>query len=99
MKNLRYLENAPTLCYNVNLCVGCGNCLAVCPHQVFTLEKGRAADMDRDGCMECGACALNCPSGAIFVRPGVGCAQAILHGWLIKIPLLRKIFSPDACCT
>jgi ferredoxin len=28
--------------------------------------------------MECGACAKNCPFAAISVRPGVGCAWAIL---------------------
>ena len=32
--------------------------------------------------MECGACALNCVPGAINVKPGVGCAQAIINGWL-----------------
>ena len=38
--------------------------------------------VDRDGCMECGACAINCPPGALGVKPGVGCASAILHAWL-----------------
>jgi ferredoxin len=28
--------------------------------------------------MECGACAKNCPFGAIEVEEGVGCAAAIL---------------------
>ena len=32
--------------------------------------------------MECGACALNCVPGALSVEPGVGCAQAIINGWL-----------------
>jgi hypothetical protein len=30
--------------------------------------------------MECGACMRNCASGAIKVRPGVGCAAAIIGG-------------------
>jgi ferredoxin len=32
--------------------------------------------------MECGACAGNCPFGALEVHKGVGCAAAILYGLL-----------------
>jgi len=28
--------------------------------------------------MECGACQINCPSGAIAVDSGVGCAAAMI---------------------
>jgi ferredoxin len=28
--------------------------------------------------MECGACQLNCPTGAIAVDSGVGCAAAMI---------------------
>jgi ferredoxin len=37
---------------------------------------------DVDGCMECGACAKNCPADAISVTPGVGCASYIIQTWL-----------------
>jgi hypothetical protein len=32
--------------------------------------------------MECGACAKNCPVGAVSVTPGVGCATYIIQSWL-----------------
>jgi hypothetical protein len=32
--------------------------------------------------MECGACAKNCRPGPITVAPGVGCAAAVILGWL-----------------
>lgn len=99
MKNFRHLENIVTLDYDQGKCIGCGVCPTVCPHEVFTLRGDKAELVDRDGCMECGACALNCPSGAITVRPGVGCAQAILYGWLSRVPLLRRVVAPDACCS
>lgn len=57
-------------------------CEIVCPHGVFQLKAGKAVIHDRDGCMECGACALNCPSGAIRVNPGVGCAAYIIKTWI-----------------
>ena len=43
-------------------CVGCGTCEDVCPHNVFRLNNGKAAIMDRDACMECGRCEEACPA-------------------------------------
>lgn len=57
-------------------------CITVCPHGVFELTNGKAEIIDRDACMECGACALNCPFSALGVQSGVGCAQAIIQGAL-----------------
>jgi ferredoxin len=82
MTGLRYIDDAVTLQLDVGRCNGCGLCLAVCPRGVFDIVEGRATLADRGACIECGACALNCVPGAISVDPGVGCAQAIIHGWL-----------------
>jgi len=57
-------------------------CTIVCPHRVFVLEQKKAAITNLDKCMECGACARNCASGAITVASGVGCASAILTGMI-----------------
>ena len=62
------------------LCIGCGMCVAVCPHRVFQLNNKKAEIIDRDACMECGACSRNCPVDAISVKTGVGCAAAGLLG-------------------
>ncbi len=78
MREHRHLSNVSTLAYDHEKCTGCGKCTEVCPHAVFLLEDGKARVRDRDLCIECGACAINCPFGAISVRPGVGCAWAIL---------------------
>jgi hypothetical protein len=32
--------------------------------------------------MECGACAMNCQTGAVTVKSGVGCAAGIINGLL-----------------
>lgn len=80
--NYRYIGNGTSLKLNAAACTGCGCCLIVCPHAVFTLQAGKAVIQDRDGCMECGACAKNCPFEAITVKAGVGCAGAIIQGML-----------------
>ncbi|MHB8859090.1 MAG: mercury methylation ferredoxin HgcB [Thermoleophilia bacterium] len=79
---MKYLANVTTLEYDIGKCTGCRRCVEVCPHGVFAMEDKRAAITDRDKCMECGACALNCESGAIAVDSGVGCAAAIITGML-----------------
>jgi len=80
MFGLRYLPGVVTLTLEREKCNGCGLCTTVCPHAVFRMADGKSVIVDRDACMECGACARNCPSGAITVRPGVGCAAAVLAG-------------------
>jgi NAD-dependent dihydropyrimidine dehydrogenase PreA subunit len=75
-----YLEN--TLVYDPGLCNGCAKCVEVCPHAVYEM-KGRLAELKHpSACMECGACQLNCVTGAIRVESGVGCASAMIQAAL-----------------
>ena len=67
-----------TLEYDADLCTGCWMCVAVCPHAVFARGNGTVRVVNALGCMECGACEGNCPSGAITVDSGVGCAYAMI---------------------
>ena len=82
MKGFSYLRNVTTLELNPDICIGCGRCSEVCPHQVFSLEENKARLIDFDSCMECGACAKNCPVAAINVDAGVGCAVKLINEWL-----------------
>jgi NAD-dependent dihydropyrimidine dehydrogenase PreA subunit len=76
---VKYLANVTTLKYDPGKCSGCRRCVEVCPHGVFEMRDKRAVLTDKDLCMECGACALNCESGAITVNTGVGCAAAVIN--------------------
>lgn len=78
----RYLKNVATLKLDQEKCAGCGMCVNVCPHGVFKLHEGKAEIVALNGCMECGACMKNCAFSAISVSPGVGCASAIIKGFL-----------------
>jgi NAD-dependent dihydropyrimidine dehydrogenase PreA subunit len=79
---MKYLSGVTTLNYMSEKCSGCGRCIEVCPQGVFAMQDKRAKITDRDLCMECGACALNCEFGAISVKSGVGCASAIINSIL-----------------
>ncbi len=78
----KYLKNVATLCLSHEKCIGCGKCTEVCPQGVFSVTHEKAQIINKDGCMECGACAINCPVSAITVDAGVGCASAVIMGWL-----------------
>ncbi|HBA82704.1 MAG TPA: hypothetical protein DCZ95_01300 [Verrucomicrobia bacterium] len=86
---MKYLSSQISLRLDVERCVGCGLCEAVCPHGVFLVQQGKARIQDRDACIECGACARNCPAKAISVNSGVGCAQAIIN---------KMVTGKETCC-
>ena len=95
----KYLKNVTTLSFDVEKCAGCGRCMEVCPHGVFDMEGKKARIVEKDLCMECGACALNCPAKAIEVNAGVGCAVAIIMSWFTgEEPTCGCSDSGSGCC-
>jgi ferredoxin len=81
MKGFLYLPEVVSLELNEQICNGCTMCLKVCPHNVFEMSGKKAHIIRKDYCMECGACAMNCPVSAITVSSGVGCAAAVIKGY------------------
>jgi len=79
---MKYLTGVATIKYSPELCTGCRRCVEVCPHGVFIMKEKKASVVDRDLCMECGACANNCEFGALQVDSGVGCAAAIINSMI-----------------
>jgi NAD-dependent dihydropyrimidine dehydrogenase PreA subunit len=94
----RYLKNVATLCLAAEKCIGCGRCAEVCPHGVFCVNETKAKIEDKDCCIECGACAKNCPVSAITVEAGVGCAAAVIKGWLTGSEPTCDCSSGESCC-
>ena len=92
MGKLVYLKDVVTLQLDDEACTGCAMCTTVCPRGVFELSHSKARITDRDSCIECGACARNCPEEALSVRVGVGCASAVINSML-------GIRNADCCCS
>lgn len=90
MANLVYLKDVVTLELDGEKCIGCCMCLMVCPHAVFSMNNSHVTIEDRNACMECGACAKNCPAEALSVQVGVGCAVAVINSALGR--------TDSACC-
>jgi ferredoxin len=81
MKDI-YLKNVATLKLDSSKCTSCGLCLDVCPRDVLSMPDDTLTIAAIDRCIECGACSLNCPFDALSVKPGVGCASAIIKSKL-----------------
>lgn len=80
--DFQHLKNVSTLKLEAEKCKACGICLTVCPRIVLVKneEDNRVHIENMDNCIECGACMINCPFGALSVEAGTGCAIAILNG-------------------
>ena len=97
---MEYLKNVVTLKLDSRKCTGCSICIQVCPRNVFDIMDGKAAIVNRDSCIECGACAGNCAFDALSVNAGVGCAAAMING-IIKTGDPSKgtcCCSKEGCC-
>jgi iron-only hydrogenase group A len=61
-----------TVVFDQTKCIGCENCLSVCPTDFLDLNKQDKVEPSKDekkDCINCGQCILHCPVGAI---EGVG---------------------------
>lgn len=80
-----------------NLCIGCGDCIIVCPHQIIELDDSKKAFITNEKrCIECGACALQCPVFAILTHQmGCGCVSGVVKKRIRKLLGLKQ---PKNCC-
>lgn len=48
-------------------CLGCGKCVKVCPNDAIHLQNNLAV-INPELCVQCGACAVECPVGCILTK-------------------------------
>ena len=49
-------------------CVGCGDCVDVCPVEVYELNDGKSVPAHEDECLGCESCVEVCEANAIVVE-------------------------------
>lgn len=54
---------SPQIAYYAHKCIGCGECVAVCPTDAHSMEGGHV--FDREKCAGCGACQTVCLGSAL----------------------------------
>lgn len=75
--NPENLTPGTKLKYNEELCVGCGNCVEVCPQKAI-VPLGRKMQVDRKVCEASGECTRACLSGALSLVGAQISAQDVL---------------------
>lgn len=67
--NDRILQ-AGTIVFDQTKCIGCRNCIEVCPVDYLEIDSNNKIQLSKDkDCINCGQCIIHCPVGAI---EGVG---------------------------
>ena len=49
-------------------CVGCGECVDVCPVDVYEMQDGKSETINPDDCLGCESCVEVCPNGAVTIE-------------------------------
>ena len=48
-------------------CVGCGECVDVCPAEVYDLQDGKSNPVNAEECLGCESCVEVCQQSAITI--------------------------------
>jgi NAD-dependent dihydropyrimidine dehydrogenase PreA subunit len=48
-------------------CVGCGECIDVCPVNIYELQDGKSVTINEEECIGCESCVEVCENDAITV--------------------------------
>ena len=51
---------------NLELCIGCGACVSVCPTNAIVPTEDEKYIINESECIDCGACVEVCPTNAIY---------------------------------
>lgn len=53
---------------DVDKCIGCGECVDVCPVEVYELQNGKAVVVNEEECLGCESCIEVCETAALTIE-------------------------------
>lgn len=55
--------------YDLNSCIGCKNCVTICPMDVFRFDEtaGKSVIAYPENCQSCGQCYLHCQGRSLII--------------------------------
>ncbi|MFW6019220.1 MAG: [Fe-Fe] hydrogenase large subunit C-terminal domain-containing protein [Bacteroidales bacterium] len=71
-----------------DLCIGCANCMRVCPTEAIRVREGKA-NLDANRCIDCGECYRHCPVNAIIIEQD---DFTNIHNFHHKVALVPSVF-------
>lgn len=70
-------------------CIGCNQCVSVCPTNVFDRTEGKVPVIARQSdCQTCFMCELYCPADALYVAPNAEAAMGVTEAEVAAVDLL-----------
>lgn len=57
-----------TVTVDQDKCTGCGECVDVCPVEVYELQDGKSTPVHEEECLGCESCVEVCEANAITVE-------------------------------
>lgn len=49
-------------------CVGCGECVDICPVEVYEMQDGKSEPVEQESCLGCESCVEVCEADAIQIE-------------------------------
>ena len=65
MDQKQWSSEEVTIKVDYDTCAGHGDCVDVCPSEVYELQNNKAVPVNIDDCVQCCACVESCPEQAI----------------------------------
>jgi electron transfer flavoprotein alpha subunit len=76
MSNQNAGQGKPVAIISREQCIGCEQCVAICPVAAISMDAGGIAVVDLDKCTGCAKCPPVCPASAITMSGGAAAAPA-----------------------
>ncbi len=56
-----------TITVDLEACIGCGECVDICPESVYEIEDQKSVPVNEDDCVGCESCVEVCDEDAITI--------------------------------